>query len=87
MSVPKKSNCCWSVSVALSLLAVIFPFASSRAEDGSSRRGESSPLIVGAWKQVCTETTCPNPLAVPDAVVDAEFINSTHLPSHWNMLF
>jgi len=80
MVVPNRANCWWSVSVAPRMLAVIFPFASSRADDGSSRKSESGPLIVGAWKQVCTETTCPNPPAVLDAVVDAQFrfINPTH---------
>lgn len=56
-------------------LVVLFTPSSSNAAVQSIRGAESSPFIVGAWKLVCSDNGCLNP------VVDTEFrfINPTTL--------
>jgi hypothetical protein len=61
--------------VGICLLVVLIPFSSLTADDESTRGAESSPFTVGAWKLVCNDVACQNP------ILDTEFrfINPTPL--------
>ena len=79
-----KNNFIWAGVFGICLLMVPTSFTSLTERDEPNNRsghdtegGESSPLIVGAWKLVCNASPCPTPVA--NLVVDTEFrfINPT----------
>ena len=79
MSALRKPSFMLTAAVGICLLVVLIPFSSTTANEESGKGGESSPLIVGAWKLVCKDSPCPTPVVNPVVDTEFRFINPTKL--------